>query len=103
MIKKMFNDGCLGVKLYGQESNEHNFKKHIREVSPLNSEENEILIMQIVAREEDVRVFPGSGYRVGWKRTPNFSFIVVVFCSIPELEEGQAMRQEEEVTERGYL
>jgi hypothetical protein len=98
MIKKMFDDGCLGVKLYAQEASEKEFKKYLRSVSPLNNEENEILVMQIIAREEDVRVFPQSGYRVGWKRTPTFSFLVVVFCPIQEIqEEGNG------VTTSGYL
>lgn len=89
MIKKMFNDGCLGIKLVGLESNVENYKKYVRQISPLSEEENELLSSQIEIRDEAVRLFPGSGYRVGWKRSSTFSFIVIVFCPINELGEGE--------------
>lgn len=98
MIKKEFDDGCVGVKLYGAETNERNLKRYLSEISPLSSGETDILVSQIMAREEDIRVFAESGYRVGWKRSPTFSFVVVVFCPLKELMGYEGGEQE-----GGYL
>lgn len=98
MIRKVFNDGCFGVKLYGSEAKESNFHKYIREVSPLNKSDTDLLIEKIIEREENSNaVFAESGYMVGWKRSPNFSFIIVVFKPLSELQGG------EEASGNGYL
>lgn len=83
MIKKAFDDGCLGIKLFAEEvSDERILLRNLRDISPLSPSDTEILANNIHFKEQDTKMFPASGYRVGWKRAPGMSYVVIVFCPI---------------------
>lgn len=85
MIKKMFDDGCMGVKLFSEEiRNDRALLSSIRDVSPLSPTEAEMLMHNIYYKEQGTKVFPESGYRIGWKRSNNMVYVVIIFCPIGE-------------------
>lgn len=83
MIKKLFNDGCLGIKLSSAEfMTENRLLETLRDISPLSPRETELLAYNVYYKEQGISLFPESGYRVGWKRGTNMSYLVIVFCPI---------------------
>jgi len=90
MIKRSYDDGCVGFKLTQQESKPNNIGKYLNDVSPLNMTDTEILVNNIIMAEQSSKVFPSSGYRVAWKRSPDFGYVAIVFCPLQEIYEDES-------------